>query len=72
MNVGLVLAFDGKGSGFSNLKLWCGIMNMPHCLSQRENTKKRKKVKISSIEVFETIVSRSRDAIVKAHNEIAK
>ena len=70
INIRSVLAFRGIGSGFSNIKQWCGIMNMPHCLSQRGYTKNLEKIENSSLDVFETIVSKSRDAIVKAYNEI--
>ena len=46
-------------------------MNMPHCLSQQGYTKNnREKIENSSLDVFETIVSKSRDAIVQAYNEI--
>ena len=70
INVRSVLAFRGIGSGFSTIRQWCGIMNMPHCLSQRGYTKNLEKIENASLKVFETIVSKSRHSIVKAYKEI--
>ena len=70
INIRSILAFRGIGSGFSNIKHWCGIMNMPHCLSQGGYTKTLEKIESCYLETFNDISIKSRDAIVKAHHDI--
>ena len=70
INLRSVLAFRGIGSGYSNIKQWCGIMNMPHCLSQGGYTKTLEKIESSSLATFNKISARSRDAIARAYHEL--
>ena len=70
INIRSILAFRGIGSGFANIKQWCGIMNMPHCLSQGGYTKNLEKIESSSLTTFNNISVKSRDAIVNAYHKI--
>ena len=70
INIRSILAFRGIGCGYSAIKQWCGIMNMPHCLSQGGYTKNMERLEKSSLETFSAISEKTKDAIVDSYGEI--
>ena len=70
INLRATLAFRGIGCGFSAVKEWCSLMNMPHSLSQDTYTKCHDKLGVKAKETFEGIQKASRNAVSAAYKDI--
>ena len=61
-----IVAFQGIGCGYSTIKEWCDIINMPFCFSQNTFNKSTRKLNIVSkeniIEIRQQFVVAVRDA----------
>ncbi len=55
VNTRAVLAFQAVGCGYSQVKEWCSIMNMPYNLSHDSFSRQHDKVNEASTSCFEAI-----------------
>ena len=69
VNLKAVLAFRGIGCGYSSIKEWCGIINMPYRISQDTYTNTHSKLNVASQSTFREIQKKSIEAIFKAYSE---
>ena len=65
-----IVAFRGIGCGYSAIKEWCEIMNMPFSFSQNTFNKINGKLNIASKETFNEIRQQSVGAVRDAYREI--
>lgn len=70
INVRATLAFRGIGCGFSSMKEWSGMMNMPFVLSQNSYIEHNNKLEQGSKEVFKLMSQETRTEIFKAYSAI--
>ena len=70
VNMRAIVAFRGIGCGYSAIKEWCEIMNMPFYFSQNTYNKINGKLNIASKETFNEIRQQSVVAVRDAYREI--
>ena len=69
VNMQAVLAFRGIGCGFTAIREWCGIMNMPYHLSQNGYASIHERLNSASKSSFKDIQKKSIEAIFSAYAE---
>ena len=69
VNMQAVLAFRGIGCGFTAIREWCGIMNMPYHLSQNGYASIHERLNSASKSLFKDIQKKSTEAIFSAYAE---
>eukprot|EP00112_Aurelia_sp_Birch-Aquarium-sp1_P002811 Seg1311.5 transcript_id=Seg1311.5/GoldUCD/mRNA.D3Y31 product="hypothetical protein" protein_id=Seg1311.5/GoldUCD/D3Y31 len=70
VNSRATLAFRGIGCGFSAMKEWCGVMNMPYAMSQDAYTAHHNKIHKASIEMAKILQDDSAKPIREAYKDI--
>ena len=70
INVRATLAFRGIGCGFSSMKEWSGMMNMPYVLSQNSYIEHNNKLEQGSKKAFKQMTQDSTKAIFNAYSAI--
>ena len=70
INIRAVLAFRGIGCGYSAMKDWGGIMDMPFIPSQDTYAKAQNKIEEASIKTFNSISRSTREIICNAYAEV--
>ena len=70
INTRATLAFRGIGCGFTAMKEWCGIMNIPHTMSLVSFSSHQKKLHGASLVMTENVREQSKQAIRKAYKKI--
>jgi len=70
INIRAVLAFRGIGCGYSAMKDWGGIMDMPFIPSQDTYAKAQNKIEEASIKTFKSISRSTREIICNAYAEV--
>ena len=63
INIRSVLAFRGIGCGFSAMREWGSIMDMPFIPSQDTYTKALSKIEEASVKTFDSVKEKSRAVI---------
>ena len=69
INTRAMLAFRRIGCGFSQIKTWCGVMNMPYNISHDTYSNHVEKIHQASIATFEEITKDSLKAIQSAYKD---
>ena len=72
INTRATLAFRGIGCGFSSMKEWCGMMNLPCSMSQSVYKVHNKKIHDASISTFKEVKIESVKAIVQAYSDLGE
>ena len=70
INIRSVLAFRGVGCGYSAMKEWGSIMDMPFVPSQDTYTKAHNKIEEASTKTFTTVKEHSRSVIRDAYSAV--
>ena len=70
INMRAVLALRGVGCGYSAMKEWGSIMDMPFIPSQDTYTKMHKRIEKAATATFKSISQQSRDIIANAYEEV--
>ena len=70
INTRAILAFRGIGCGYTAMRDWASVMNMPYTISRDTYTKGHQKIEESSAKTFELISEQSRTNIEKAYEEV--
>ena len=68
INVRATLAFRGMGCGFSAMKEWSGIMNMPFVLTQNSYIEHNNKLELGSMKACKQMSQEATKGIVKAYS----
>ena len=72
INTRATLAFRGIGCGFSSMKEWCGMMNLPCSMSQSVYKVHNKKIHDASISNFSEVQQQSVKAIFEAYRDLGE
>lgn len=70
INIRSTLAFRGIGSGFSSMKEWASMMNMPCVLSQNAYIMHNNKLEQGSMDTFRVMSETTDKAIFKAYKDV--
>ena len=70
INVRATLAFRGIGCGFSAMKEWSGMMNMPFVLTQNSYIEHNNKLEQGSMKAFKQMSQEATKGIIKAYSAI--
>ena len=70
INIRATLAFRGIGCGYSAMRDWASVMDMPYSISRDSHTRAHHKIEEASKATFNEMVKQSRDAIGQAYDEI--
>ena len=70
VNTRAVMAFRGIGCGFTAVKDWCSLMNMPHSMSKCTYTTRQTEIHATSVDITAKVMERSVCSIRSAYQDM--